>query len=94
LTASDPALPLARGLCILFYGRAEDVPMENPVEISRDDFATLCRALELPLSPEEAERLREAYNGIKTLIRRIPLDETFIPEPATLYAHPGTRLIK
>jgi hypothetical protein len=68
--------------------------MENPVEISRDDFVTLCRALELTLSPDEAERLREAYNGIKTLIRRIPRDETFMPEPAILYAYPGTRITK
>ena len=66
--------------------------MEKPVEITREDFAILCRALDLNLSPDEAERLREAYTGIKTLIRRIPRDETFVPEPATVYAYPGTRL--
>jgi len=66
--------------------------MENPVDISREDFATLCRSLDLRLSVEEAERLRLAYNGIKTLIRRIPRDETLMAEPATVYAHPGTRL--
>jgi hypothetical protein len=66
--------------------------MQDLVEISRDDFAALCRSLDLRLSPEEAERLREAYNGIKTLIRRIPLDDTFMPEPAVLYAHAATRL--
>lgn len=66
--------------------------MEDPVDISREDFATLCRVLELRLSPEEADRLRLAYNGIKTLIRRIPRDDTFIPEPAVIYAHPGSRL--
>jgi hypothetical protein len=66
--------------------------MENPVDISPEDFATLCRTLELRLSREEADRLRLAYNGIKTLIRRIPRDESFMPEPATVYAHPGSRL--
>jgi hypothetical protein len=66
--------------------------MENPVEISREDFATLCRALELSLSPDEADRLREAYIGLKTLIQRIARDETLMSEPATLYAYPGTRL--
>jgi len=66
--------------------------MENPVDISQDDFVTLCRSLDLRLSLEEAERLRLAYNGIKTLIRRIPRDETFMPEPATVFAHLGTRL--
>ena len=66
--------------------------MSTSIEISAADFAALCRALELQLSPEEAERLRQAYNGIKALIRRIPRDETFVPEPAVVYAHPGARL--
>ena len=66
--------------------------MSTPSEISPEDFAVLCRRLELVLTAEEAERLRAAYVSMKEQLRRIPRPETFFPEPATVYAHPGSKL--
>lgn len=66
--------------------------MSNPDEISSEDFAILCRTLDLRLTPEESERLRAAYIGMRILLRRLPRGAQFFPEPAVVYAHPGTRL--
>lgn len=61
-------------------------------EISPEEFAALCRRLDLVLTVEEAERLRAAYVAMQVQLRRIPRPETFFPEPATVYAHPGSNL--
>ena len=66
--------------------------MSTPSEISPEDFAALCRRLDLVLTAEEAERLRAAYVAMQAQLRRIPRPETFFPEPATVYAHPGSKL--
>jgi hypothetical protein len=62
-------------------------------EISAQDFAALCRSLDLALAPDEAERLRLAYIAMRALLARLPRDTDFFPEPAVVYAHPGTRLV-
>ena len=67
--------------------------MSTPSEISPEEFAALCRRLDLVLTPEEAERLRAAYVAMKAQLQRIPRPETFFPEPAVVYAHPGSRLV-
>ncbi|MGE5203041.1 MAG: hypothetical protein ACM3O6_13350 [Acidobacteriota bacterium] len=61
-------------------------------EILPEEFAALCRRLDLVLTAEEAERLRAAYVAMQAQLRRIPRPETFFPEPATVYAHPGSKL--
>jgi len=66
--------------------------MSSSTEISAEDFAVLCCRLELVLTPEEAERLRAAYVALQAQLRRIPRPETYFPEPATVYAHPGSTL--
>jgi len=66
--------------------------MSNPNEISGEEFSTLCRSLDLKLAADEAERLREAYGGLRLLLQRLPRSVEFFPEPAIVYAHPGTRL--
>jgi len=66
--------------------------MSRPSEISPEDFAVLCRRLDLVLTAEEAERLRAAYVAMQGQLRRIPRPETFFPEPATVYAHLGSKL--
>jgi len=66
--------------------------MSSSTEISAEEFAVLCRRLDLVLTPEEAERLRAAYVAMHAQLQRIPRPETFFPEPATVYAHPGSRL--
>jgi hypothetical protein len=66
--------------------------MSNPNEISPEEFSVLCRALDLTLAPDEAERLREAYAGMRLLLQRLPRSAELFPEPAIIYAHPGTRL--
>jgi vacuolar-type H+-ATPase catalytic subunit A/Vma1 len=66
--------------------------MPSPAEISREDFAALCRNLDLQLTAEEAERLREAYRELKTLLARLPGDAGFSAEPATVFCDPRTTL--
>lgn len=68
--------------------------MSNPADISPEDFAALCRGLELELTAEERERLHEAYRGLKVLLARLPRDKDFFPEPATVFAPAGTRLAR
>jgi hypothetical protein len=62
------------------------------MEISPEEFAALCRRLDLVLTVEETERLRAAYIAMQAQLRRIPRPESFFPEPATVYAHPGSTL--
>jgi hypothetical protein len=62
------------------------------MEISPEEFAALCRRLDLVLTVEETERLRAAYIAMQAQLRRIPRPESFFPEPATVYAHPGSKL--
>jgi hypothetical protein len=66
--------------------------MSDPNEVSPADLSVLCQALGLTLAPDEAERLREAYAGMRLLLQRLPRSAEFFPEPAIIYAHPGTRL--
>jgi hypothetical protein len=66
--------------------------MSTSEEISAEDFAALCRCVDLTLAPDEAVRLRAAYVGMKVLLNRLPRDTDFFPEPAVVYAHPDTRL--
>lgn len=68
--------------------------MSHAAEVSPEDFAAICRSLDLTLAPDEAERLRAAYGGLRQLLRRLPRSDAFFPEPAIVFAQPGTRLTR
>ena len=52
--------------------------MEKPVEITREDFAILCRALDLNLSPDEAEWHRTGWRHSLQIVGRAFDDATVL----------------